>query len=74
MTEVFVLVIFLVSLFISAVIGYGAGVRDGHEHGFKEGVESEKLRTIEKLEPIWKQRKMTAEEIQENIEEMFWEV
>ena len=76
MNVVFVVIIWFLSLFVAATIGYGMGSSDGYKNGFQEGVDSEKLRTIEKLEPIWKQDNgnLTIEEIRENIEEMFWEV
>ena len=55
MEIVFAVIIWFLSLFIAATIGYGMGSSDGYKNGFQEGVDSEKLRTIEKLEPIWKQ-------------------
>lgn len=43
-----------VALLISAMVGYGVGMADGIKHGFKEGVEAEKLKHIDKVEPRWR--------------------
>lgn len=54
-----------VALLISAMVGYGVGMADGLKHGFEEGVEAERLKHIDKLEPRWRveNQKMTDEQV-----------
>lgn len=50
MTIVIFFILF-VALFIASTIGYAMGVSDGYKNGHAAGVEYQKLKAIEKLEP-----------------------
>lgn len=45
-----ILVLFA-ALFIVAMLGYGIGATESYKNGFEAGVEHERLKSIDKLEP-----------------------